>query len=260
MSTILDTIASARQSRLSKEKERTSQEALERRASEIPPALDFYAALTRPGFHVIAEVKKASPSAGVLAKRMDARKLARAYELGGASAISVLTEPDYFMGDLADLAHVRGAATLPILRKDFLTDPYQVVETRAWGADSLLLIASLLDGPLLATLIRTAREWGMEPLVEAHNRLELEKALDSGARIVGINNRDLRTFSVSLETSLNLASLVPPDRIVVAESGIHSADDVRRLVAAGIKAALIGEALVKAPDATAKIGELTHGF
>jgi indole-3-glycerol phosphate synthase len=164
------------------------------------------------------------------------------------------------MGDLVDLAHVREAATLPILRKDFLTDPYQVVETRAWGADSLLLIAALLDGPQLATLIRTAREWGMEPLVEAHSRLELEKALDSGARIVGINNRDLRTFSVNLETSLNLASLVPPDRIVVAESGIHSADDVRRLAAAGIKAALIGEALVKAPDATAKIGELTHGF
>ncbi len=260
MSTILEIIASTRQSRLIQEKERTSQGVLERRASEIPPALDFHAALARPGFHVIAEVKKASPSAGVLAKGMDARKLARAYELGGASAISVLTEPDYFMGDLVDLAHVREAATLPILRKDFLTDPYQVVETRAWGADSLLLIAALLDGPQLATLIRTAREWGMEPLVEAHSRLELEKALDSGARIVGINNRDLRTFSVNLETSLNLASLVPPDRIVVAESGIHSADDVRRLAAAGIKAALIGEALVKAPDATAKIGELTHGF
>lgn len=259
MSTILETIASIRGKRLAQQVRSTSRELLESHAREREPALDFLAALSAPGVHVIAEVKKASPSAGVLRSDVDTKKLAKAYETGRAAAISVLTEQDHFRGDISDLRQVRESVAIPVLRKDFITDPYQVVEARASGADSFLLITALLDVTSLTSLLAAGREWGMEPLVEVHTRSELDTALDAGATIIGINNRDLRTFKVDIETSLKLSAFVPADRVVVSESGIKEREDVARLAAAGIRAILVGETLVRSSDPAAKIGELIDG-
>lgn len=259
MSTILETIASIRRKRLAEQMRSTSRELLESRAREREAALDFLAALRSPGVHVIAEVKKASPSAGIIRRDVDPKELANAYETGGAAAISVLTEQDHFHGDISDLRQVRESVAIPVLRKDFITDPYQVVEARASGADSFLLITALLDVTSLTSLVATGREWGMEPLVEVHTRSELDTALEAGATIIGINNRDLRTFKVDIETSLKLSAYVPTDRVVVSESGIRDREDVARLAAAGIRTILVGEVLVRSGDPAAKIGELING-
>lgn len=201
--------------------------------------------------NIIAEFKRRSPSKGLIREDADPIAIARAYELGGAAAISVLTEEDYFDGSLADLVSVRSAVTLPTLRKDFIFDEYQVYESAAAGADALLLIVSALDDELLIRLrVLAEEELGLDALVEVHTGDEMKRAVAAGAKLIGINNRDLHSFSVSLLTSEQLASEVPDDTILISESGLHTAADLRRLAAVGFKGFLIGEALMRADDPT----------
>jgi indole-3-glycerol phosphate synthase len=221
-----------------------------------PPPRDFAAALEQPGASIIAEIKKASPSRGVLREDFHPGKLAADFAAGGAAALSVLTEEEHFQGSIAHLRAARAAAPVPVLRKDFILDPWQVWETRAAGADSFLLIAAVLTDAELAELLALGRELGMEPLVEAHTADELDRALAAGARIVGVNNRDLATFDVRLEASLALVGRIPDDCIAVSESGIHSAEDIARLAAAGFDAFLIGEHLMQSPEPAAALRRL----
>jgi indole-3-glycerol phosphate synthase len=213
-----------------------------------PPPRDFAAALSRDTLNVIAELKKASPSRGVLRKEFDPPALASELERAGAAAISVLTEEEYFQGTLQDLRAARAATSLPVLRKDFIVDPWQVWEARASEADAFLLIVAILRPGALADLLRLGRGLGMETLVEVHTREELAQALDAGARIIGVNNRDLRTMEVRLETSLELAEAIPEDCLAVSESGVRTHEDLVRLRAAGYDAFLVGEHLMRARD------------
>jgi indole-3-glycerol phosphate synthase len=212
------------------------------------PPRDFAAALTRPQLNVIAELKKASPSRGVLREDYRPSSLAQSLEKAGAAALSVLTEEEFFQGSLAHLKEARKAVTVPILRKDFLVDTWQVWEARAAEADSFLLIAALLDDAALRGLLELGRDLGMEALVEVHDRAELSRALGARARIIGVNNRNLATFHVSLETSLELVEAIPEDCIAVSESGIHAHNDLERLQRAGFDAFLVGEHLMTRPD------------
>ena len=225
-----------------------------------PPARDFAAALAPApgGVRLIAEVKPASPSRGRLAgPGWDPVALAAAYARHGADAISVLTDAKYFGGSLDTLAAVRERVDVPLLRKDFVLDEYQLWEARAAGADAVLLIVAILEPPALRDLLQAAKGVGLAALVECHTAAELDRALEVDARIIGINNRDLRTFVTRLETTLELLPRVPPGRLVVSESGFFTAADVRRVAAAGAHAVLVGEALVTAADVGAKIRELT---
>ncbi len=225
----------------------------------LPETRNFRGALAGEGMALIAEVKRSSPSAGKIAPIADPGKLARLYREGGAAAVSVLTESGWFGGSLDDLAMVKAEIDLPVLRKDFLIDPYQIYQSRAAGADAVLLIAELLDPDTLADFLGRAQELGLACLVEAHSGEALEMILETPAPIVGINNRDLKTLTVDLETSLRLLPLVPEDRIRVAESGIKTATDVRRLDEAGADAVLVGETLARSEDPAAKIRELITG-
>ena len=230
-----------------------------RDAEAAAPVLDFVGALRNQtnGPALIAEVKCASPSRGLLAKNFDPLRLASTYQANGAAAISVLTDERYFKGHLDYLRQIaKSSPRLPLLRKDFLCDPYQVYEARAAGADAVLLIAAYLDLPALCDLHALARELGMAPLVEVHSREELDMALRADPVLLGVNNRDLRDFTVRLETTLTLRPFVPPGVCLVAESGIHTAADIARLGEAGVDAILVGEALVTAPDVAAKVREL----
>lgn len=229
---------------------------MRRRAGEQAPARAFAAALRREQVAVIAEIKRASPSRGPLAPDLDPAALARRYEQGGAAAISVLTDSRFFAGSLDDLAAARNAVGLPVLRKDFVIDPYQVFEARAAGADAVLLIVAALADVQLRDLLALAGEVGLVSLVEAHSRAEVERALAAGARLVGVNSRDLRTFKVDLATVEELAPLVPADCVLVAESGISARADVERLAAVGVDAVLVGETLVRADDVVANLNEL----
>jgi indole-3-glycerol phosphate synthase len=208
----------------------------------------------RPG--IIAEIKKASPSAGVLRPNLDPAAVADAYMAAGASAISVVTEWNHFQGSLETLAALRWRSSVPLLRKDFLVDPYQVYEARHAGADAVLLIAALLEGPLLRELRICVEELGMDALVEVHDETETKRALEAGATLIGVNNRDLRSFEVSIEASMRLAPLLPKEVVAVAESGIRAAEDVRRLAEAGYRGFLVGAALVRAPSPAAALREL----
>jgi len=210
----------------------------------------------RPAPAVIAEVKRASPSRGVIRTHFDPPAHARSYEAAGAAALSVLTDERFFQGHLDHLTAARAVVGLPCLRKDFLVDPYQVDEARAHGADAVLVIAAAGSGTLRGELLAAAREAGLDVLVEVHDERELEWALAVGATLIGVNNRDLSTFVTSLETTERLAPLVPAGALLVAESGIHSAGDVRRMVAAGARAVLVGEAFMAAPDPGAALAEL----
>jgi indole-3-glycerol phosphate synthase len=224
---------------------------------EAPAVRPFAAALARPGgLHVIAEHKRRSPSRGVLREDLAPADVARGYERAGAAAISVLTDGPAFGGSLLHLEEARAATALPVLRKDFVVDPWQVWEARASGADALLLIVAALPDPDLRGLLAVAGKAGIDALVEAHDRAELERALAAGARLVGVNNRDLRTLEVSLETSLALAPAIPDDVTAVAESGIRTGEDVRRLRDAGYDAFLVGERLMSAPDPGAALARL----
>lgn len=233
---------------------------LSARLKDVPPARSLADALRCGGIGLIAEVKKASPSRGLLKADLDPVEIACLYARNGAAAISVLTEERYFLGGLDQLSAVRTAlpdvSHPPLLRKDFLFDSYQLIEARVHGADSVLLIAAVLDGDGLKAMIGQARDLGMTALVEVHNEGELERALWAGAEVVGINNRDLRTFHVDLATTERLRPMLPPETVVVAESGVRDRDDIERLRDLRIDAVLIGESLVTAPDPAAKIREL----
>lgn len=220
---------------------------------------DFTAAIRRPDGalpRIIAEVKKASPSKGIIRQDFDPVSIALEYESAGAAAISVLTDVKFFQGDLAYLTACREATSLPALRKDFVIDEFQISEARAAGADAVLLIAALLDALTLRAFREQAEELGMAALVEVHDTLELGAALSSGARIVGINNRDLQTFKVEVETTFRLVKEIPSGLIIVSESGLATRDDLKRLADAGIDAALIGETFMRAPSPGEKLREL----
>ena len=230
------------------------------RESPAAPSRGFRAALAHGGgLNVIAECKRRSPSKGVLRRRYDPAAIAAAYERAGAAALSVLTEPAFFDGDLEHLRAVRAAVGLPLLRKDFVVDPYQVWEARAAGADAVLLIVGALEQPALVDLLGTAKEAGLDALVKVHDECELDRALEAGADLVGVNNRDLRTLKVDLDTSHRLASRLPAGLVAVAESGLRRAADLRELQSRGYRAFLIGERFMAAEDPGAALGALLAG-
>ena len=255
--TILDRIVADKRGELAATMRRVPLARIRAVATAAPGVRPFAKALRGDSIRLIAEVKKASPSRGVLRADFDPVALARAYTQAGAAAISVLTDKRYFQGSLDHLAAVRALPGVPpLLRKDFLFDPYQVYEARAGGADAVLLIVAILDRELLAGLIALARELGMDALVEVHNGAEIGLAVNAGANLIAVNNRDLRTFDVDLATTERLRPLVPPNATLVAESGISTRADVERLAALGVHAVLIGEALVTIPDPAIMVREL----
>jgi len=223
---------------------------------KAPPVRDFPGALTRSGFNVIAELKKASPSRGLLRADYQPAVLAPMLETVGAAALSVLTEEEFFQGSLGDLKEVSKVTKIPILRKDFIVDPWQVWETRAAGADAFLLIVAILDDETLRELLELGRALKMEALVEVHSRNELKRAAGIGAKTIGVNNRDLKTFDVRLETSLELVQEIPDECIAVSESGIRAHGDLERLRGAGFDAFLVGEHLMTMPEPSAGLREL----
>jgi len=229
---------------------------LERRAATRLPARDFRAALLANKPAVIAEIKKASPSKGVFLENYDPAAIARTYLAGGATCLSVLTDRDYFQGSFADLDAARNAVPLPVLRKDFTIDELHVIEAAAHNADAILLIAAILTESEMRRLRELAASFGMAALVEVHDGAELQSAIGSGATIIGVNNRNLHTFEVTIETSLTLAGRIPSDVVKVAESGIHSRADVSKLEAAGFQAFLVGEHLMKSTDPAAALKAL----
>jgi indole-3-glycerol phosphate synthase len=253
---ILDEIVEAKAEELTKRKQSMPLSELEKLGSKGSKK-DFAAALKGDDIRLIAEVKMASPSRGVLRTDLDPVELARTYARNGAAAISVLTEERYFGGSLEHLAAIGEAVgNIPLLRKDFIFDPYQVYESRASGASALLLIVAILSDSELSELLSLSHELGLTCLVEVHNRAELEQAIISGAQIIGINNRDLKTLAVDLDTTRRLRPLIPQDRIVVSESGIKDRGDVQKLRQWGVHAMLVGEALVTAGDIGKKVTEL----
>src|SRR5262245_51028878 len=239
---ILARIVDAKQKRLHAAKMRVPEPIVKRMAEIARPVPSFREALQLPQpVRLIAEVKKASPSKGILKADLDPGKQAAAYAQAGACAVSVVTEEDFFAGEIGWIENIGGACALPVLRKDFVYDPFQVYETRAAGASAILFIVAMLQPAELRDLIALARQLQLDALVEVHDEAELAEALEAGASIIGVNNRDLKTFNVDLQTSIRLAQLIPDDRLFVAESGIHSKADVELLLGAGADAFLIGE-------------------
>jgi indole-3-glycerol phosphate synthase len=256
---ILRVILDAKRAEVERLKAETPLSELQRRIEGRAPPANMAGALMGESVRVISEIKKASPSKGLLRADFDPVALATAYADNGAAAISVLTEVQHFQGSLEHLSSVQaiaGPRGLPVLRKDFIFDPYQVVESRAYGADAVLLIVAALSPDMLQGLMGKAAEHWMQCLVEVHDESELEVALDAGAEIVGINNRDLRTFETDLAVTERLAPLAPHDKIVVSESGIAGREDILRVAAAGANAVLVGESLVTADDPGARLREL----
>jgi indole-3-glycerol phosphate synthase len=242
----MEEILVVRRKRVAQAKEKVPYSEMEKRAKGTPPPQDFLRAIVRPGFiTLIAEMKKSSPSAGVIRQSYDPGRIAAAYERGGAAAVSVLTEPDRFGGDIGDMARARTGTRLPILRKDFIFDPYQIAEARAFGADAILLIADMLPSAQLNELAAAARDFGLEPLVEIFSEDVIEAALDTGAKLIGINARNLRTLEMRPDRVVALSPQIPADRYVVAESGIKTASDVERLRSMPVFAMLVGESILK---------------
>ena len=257
MTDILQRIVETKRREVTVSKGRVPEHELEVRIAASLPVRGFEQALRVPGtVRVIAEVKKASPSAGVIRPDFDPVAVARTYEQHGAACLSVLTDEQYFQGHLDYLTAARDAVGIPVLRKEFILDRYQLLEARAAGADAVLLIAEILPDDRLATLYREARELGLDVLVELHDADQLPRVLDSGATLVGINNRDLRTFTTRLGHTLDLLPRIPKSVAVVSESGIKTAEDVRALKAAGVQAVLVGESLMRAPDIGAALDAL----
>jgi indole-3-glycerol phosphate synthase len=257
--TVLSRIIESRRAEVGRRKRIMPEPVLRIAAGKAGAPRDFAGALALDKVNVIAEIKKASPSAGVLRRDFGPAALARGFEVAGAAALSVLTEEENFQGALAHLRDARAAVGLPVLRKDFIVDAWQVWEARAANADSFLLIAAALDNETLAELLALGRELGMEPLVEVHTADELERVLAAGARIVGVNNRNLHTLEVRVETSLELVEIIPQDCIVVSESGLRSAEDLRKLRSAGFDAFLIGESLMREADPGGALQRLIDG-
>jgi indole-3-glycerol phosphate synthase len=249
MPTILDKIVAAKHGEIAIAKAAVSESELRDRLADAPPVRDFFGALAGSGpVRLIAEVKKASPSKGVIRADFQPLEIAQIYERHGARCLSVLTDRQFFQGSLDYLRAIRQMVNLPLLRKDFIIDPYQVVEARLAGADAVLLIAECLDDARLERLHDAICALGMTPLVELYDPANLPRVLAIGAKLIGINNRDLRTFAVDLEHTLRMRKAIPADRVVVGESGIRSRADVLRLEAAGVQAMLVGESLMACPD------------
>lgn len=255
---ILSRIAAYKREEVTTAKEVRPLRVQSRRAEEASAPRGFRKALEaareakRPG--LIAEIKKASPSKGVIREDFDPPDLARDYERGGATCLSVLTDTPSFQGAKDDLAEARTATSLPVLRKDFIVDPYQIVESRALRADCILIIMAMVSDKLASELLMATEEWEMDALVEIHDEVELKRALGLGATLIGINNRDLKTFRTDIETSLKLKPKIPPECHVVAESGLSTSADLMRLAQAGISSYLIGESLMRSAD----VGQATH--
>ena len=259
MPTILDEIVAAKKTELASQKKAAPLEGLLEQISGQPAPIDFADALRGDSIRLIAEVKKASPSRGLLCPDFDPVRFADAYTSHGAAAISVLTDPR-FQGELEHLSRIKksGASRqAPVLRKDFIFDPYQVHEARAAGADALLLIVAILTAEQLSELLALSQRLAMRCLVEVHDESELDLALGAGAEVIGINNRDLRTFQTDLSVTMDLAPRLPRGKILVSESGINSRDHLRQLAAVGVNAVLVGEALVTAANVSAKVRELS---
>jgi indole-3-glycerol phosphate synthase len=256
MGSILDRIVTYKRQEIAAARAQVPEADLERALARCALPRDFRAALEGAGIRIIAEVKKASPSAGVIRADFDPVAIARIYERHGAACISVLTDEPSFQGHLSYLESIRAAATVPLLRKDFLLDRYQLLEARVAGADAVLLIAEILEGETLPRLVRQAADLGLQTLVELYDGRNLSRVLESGARLIGVNNRDLHTFTTRLEHTLELAAAMPGDVCLVSESGIRNRADIERLQAAGVRAVLIGETLMRAPDIGAQLEEL----
>jgi indole-3-glycerol phosphate synthase len=257
MSTFLEKIVASKRREIEAARQKHSAGEMESRLGQAPPLRDFRAALERyDEIQIIAEVKKASPSAGVLRADFDPMAIARIYEKHGAACISVLTDAPYFQGSLENLSKIRAAVKTPLLRKDFILDRYQLLEARLAGADTVLLIAEILDDAHLRVLLREGDELGLQTLVELYDAENLSRVIDSGARLIGINNRDLRTFETKLEHTLEMAARVPSNCCLVSESGIRNRQDVLRLAEAGVRAVLIGETFMRSPDIGKKLDEL----
>lgn len=255
---ILDTILAHKRQDVAEAEARIPFATLEKQLDGAPVVRSFRSALSRADGHVavIAEVKKASPSKGVLCEHFDPLHIARTYAHNGASAISVLTDERFFQGHLDYLRAIRQQVDIPVLRKDFLISRYQVLEARVAGADAVLLIVAALSGGQLRDLLDYTHELGMDALVEVHTEEEVHRALGAGATVIGVNNRDLTTFHTTLEVTERLAPLIPPGCILVSESGLESAEDVRRVARAGAHAVLVGESLMRAGDIGGKLREL----
>ncbi len=257
MPTILDKIVATKQGEIAAARQSVPLETLRQRAEQAPPPRNFFAALAAPGpIRLIAEIKRASPSRGVIREDFQPLEIAAAYAAHGASCLSVLTDEQYFQGSLAILQEVRAASPLPVLRKDFILDEYQLYEARAAGADAVLLIAECLDDCRLRALHQAAVGLGLAPLVELYEPQNLMRVLDAGATLIGVNNRDLRTFEVDLEHTLALRRKIPDECVLVSESGIRSRADVVRLEEAGVDAILVGETLMASPDIGAAVDAL----
>ena len=256
---MLGRIVEARRAAVSHRQRMVPEAVLRIAAQKAEPPRDFAGALCRDQINVIAEMKKASPSAGLLRPEFTPAALAGGFEEAGAAALSVLTEEEFFQGALSHLRDARAATQLPVLRKDFIVDPWQVWEARAAGADSFLLIVAALSRPALGEIIALGRELKMEPLVEVHTAEELDVAIAVGAQIIGVNNRDLHTLTVRVETSLELIDEIPNGCVAVSESGLRSAEDLARLRAAGFDAFLIGEHLMREADPGAGLRHLLRG-
>ena len=257
---ILEEIAAKRRLQLEREKSAVPLEAVRAAAEHSAEPGRFPAALKKPGLSVIAEVKKASPSKGLICPDFHPAQIAKAYEAAGADAISVLTEETYFQGSSEYLKEVRKAVALPVLRKDFVIDPYQIYEAKTLGADAILLIAALLPEDTLKEYHKIASSLGLDCLMEAHNEPELEAVLNANGKIIGVNNRDLKTFHVDLHTTAELATLVPKECVLVSESGISTNADMRAAKAAGADAVLIGETLMRSGNVSEALRELRAGL
>lgn len=250
MATILDTIAAHARERVAKDMERLPLEQLRRQCAQAGAAngAAFEAALKKPGMSFICEVKKASPSKGIISPEFPYLDIARDYERAGADCLSCLTEPKWFLGSDQIFAQIRSTVSLPMLRKDFVVDPYQIYQARMMGANAVLLICALLDTPILARYLELCRQLGLAALVETHDQDEIASALSAGARIIGVNNRNLKDFSVDFSNAARLRDLIPPEALYVAESGVTGPEDVAALGRCGADAVLMGEVLMRAPD------------
>lgn len=257
--TILEEIVAARKRRVNEARARVPLAVLKEAIEPSRVFRDFAGAISGPGIQVIAEMKQSSPSRGVLRNDYRPREIAQAYEAGGAAALSVVTEEDFFRGSLTDLIDARDAAGLPVLRKDFIVDPYQIYESVAAGADALLLIVAALDERELRALAEISRSLRIEALAEVHTEAELDRALAAGARIIGVNNRNLKNLEVNLETSFHLRPKIPAPCLAVSESGIETPEELRRLAEAGFNAALIGESLLAGDDPGRELARLLEG-